>query len=341
MRWSRVVSVVILVVFFLTLLPADDWSGMKKRLARAVAARDKEKIEGALIDIVAEGGAKAVRLILDVIRRVPLKEADIYWQLVSSLSAFTDTEAMEEIGDAIVNYSNIALGKDILFVLQRNRTVACVAALRKVILSKTPFQMRRLAVEILGNIREVESVDALIEALKKTKDAVRADIVEILSLLTGARMGDNPKAWEDWWKTQRPYGMPKLGEDGEGKEGKGLGRGMTGTAVDELDDVRRNRYFGLERLKFPVLVIRAKCEYGKYKDRPHDLCFDRIEDVLDRMKIPNKVVYRIPLKSYLEMDIPDIPKGTIAICINCTQMHEFCVCPFCRPGAGKHDRLYP
>jgi|GEM_PF-2047391 hypothetical protein len=342
MKWSKFFVAVMLILCITGIAFAGDLNKAKSQLAKAVNEKNKEQIENALVEVVAEGGAKAVNVIVEIILQVNPKDADIYWQLVSALSAFTDESALSELGDIIVKYAATPLGKDILFVLQRNRTTSCIAALRKVILAEaTPVEMRRLAVEILGNIRAVGSVDTLIEALKKTKDSVRQDIIEILTLLTGARLGDNQKAWEDWWDKQRPYGMPKMEGEGKSGEGKGLGAGMTGTAVDELDNVRKERYFGLEQLKFPVLVINAKCTEGRHKDNPHDLCFDHIEFVLDRMKIPNKVVYRIPLSGNLETDIPDIPKGTIAICINCTQMHQFCVCPFCTPGAGKHDRLFP
>ncbi|MCX7703309.1 MAG: HEAT repeat domain-containing protein [Planctomycetota bacterium] len=342
MRWKRFFVAVMLFAFITAVAYAGDLNKAKSQLAKAVTEKNKEKIEEALVEIVAEGGAKAVGAILDVLMQVPQKEADIYWQLVSSLSAFTDEDAMAEIGNLIVKYASSPLGKDILFVLQRNRTTATVSALRKVVSAEvaTP-EMRRLAVEILGNIRCVDSVDVLIEALERTRDSVKQDIIEVLTLLTGARLGDNPRGWKEWWSKQRPYGMPKVDSERKSEEGKGLGKGMTGTAVDELDDVRRERYFGLEQLKFPVLVIAAKCTEGRHKDQHHDLCFDHIEHVLDRMKIPNKVVLRIPLSGNLETDIPDIPKGTIAICINCTQMHQFCVCPFCTPGAGKHDRLFP
>ncbi len=31
----------------------------------------------------------------------------------------------------------------------------------------------------------------------------------------------------------------------------------------------------------------------------------------------------------------------LAVFVNCVQIHPHCICPFCTPGKGKKDRLWP
>ena len=332
---KRAVLAAALVAVGFALALAQDVGSLKKKLARAVKADDHKTVEEVLVKMVRAGGAEPVRAIAKIAARVPVGREKLYWKLVTALASFSDNEAMEELGRLILKYSaGGTLGRDVLFAMQKNRSSSAVKALEQVLVSKAPQDMKRLAAEELGSIRTTDSVDALIKGLKKAKGELREIISEVLRLLTGERIAADAKQWEDWWRLQRPHGMPKPSD-----EATKNGEGFPHTSVEGMDDVRARRKFGLEKLPKPtVLVIHAKVDKGKHAppNPPYDPCFDRIQDVLQQMQIPHQVILR------REFEKPDykIPEETRVIVINCTQIHEFCVCPFCKAVGSKHNRLF-
>jgi len=333
----RVLSVVAFVAACVLVASADDYSRLKKQLLRAVRTNDLELAEKALTGLLEIGDAKAARIIITVAADVPQNQNRLYWQMINTLSVFTDPEALAELGKLMVSYGGKrAIGRDVLFALQRNKTLGAVRALKEVLTAKCPRDMREMAAEMLGSIRRVESVDALIEALKKSFNKPIKDVInDSLRVLTGMPIPPIAKEWEQWWSENRARGLPKKREGGLGK--------YTGTVVDELDDVRKRRMFGGEKIKLKVLVITACCD-KRWPDFPKDpdaredvpVVFDRIEDITRRMGIETIVVYR------WQFEKPDykIPDDVLVVCINCTQIHPFCICKHCRPVGQKHNRLF-
>jgi len=333
----RVVCVVAVVAAVVFVVSADDYSRLKKQLTRAVARNDLELAEKALTALLEKGDAKAVRIIVSVAANVPPDQNRIYWQMINTLSVFTDPEALEELGQLMVDYGGKrSIGRDILFALQRNRTQGAVRALEQVLTSKCPQDMREMAAEMLGSIKRVEAVDALIKGLKKSFNKPIKDVINrSLRVLTGVPIPPIAREWEEWWSQNRSRGLPMKRKGGLGK--------FTGTVVDELDDVRKDQLFGGEKVKLKVLVITACCD-KRWPDFPKDpdamegapVVFDRIEDITRRMGIETLVVYR------WQFEKPDyrIPDDVLVVCINCTQIHPFCICKHCRPVGQKHNRLF-
>ncbi|RKY16545.1 MAG: hypothetical protein DRP63_05205 [Planctomycetota bacterium] len=333
----RVLSVVALVAACLLVASADDYSRLKKQLLRAVKNNDLELAEKTLTELLEIGDAKAAHIIITVAARVPKNQNRLYWQMINALGVFTDPDALAELGRLMVSYGDKrAIGRDVLFALQRNRTVGVIRALREVLTSKCPRDMREMAAEMLGSIRRVESVDVPIVALNKsTNKPIRDVINDSLRGLTGMAIPPIAKEWEQWWSDNRARGLPKKRKKAPGK--------YTGTVVDQLDDVRKRRMFGGEKIKLKVLVITACCD-KRWPDFPKDpdaregvpVVYDRIEDITRRMGIETVVVYR------WQFEKPNykIPDDVLVVCINCTQIHPFCICKHCHPVGKKHDRLF-
>lgn len=249
----RVVCLLVFVMASFLVLGGDEYSRLRKQLIRAVKNNDTELAEKALTALLEIGDAEAVKIIVRIAANVPPNQDRIYWQMINTLSVFTDPEALTELGRLIAGYGGKRpIGRDILFALQRNRTLGAVKALREVLTSKKCSKdMREMAAEMLASIRKVESVDVLIEALKKSFNrSIKETINRSLRILTGMPIPPVAREWEEWWSEQRSKGLPQKRKGGLGK--------YTGTVVDELDDVRKDQLFGGEKIKLKVLVITAR-----------------------------------------------------------------------------------
>jgi hypothetical protein len=297
-----------------------------KDLRAALRLGDAAAIEKALGGVVAGGGAKAMRSVLAQAQRTPPSEERLYWYLLQGAASFGDTEGLAELGQFLLDKKSLPIARDLLHALSANPSRRVVHALGPII-EKGPMDLQLLALGKLGFVRTPEAVDVLIAAMKveegKSRDGATPlmwVIVDGLTRITGQKFGRNSVNWEGWWGKHRKE--PLRGPAAESA-------GVTGTAVDKLDVERRREYIGLEQApKKGVIVLSAEFT-KKYKG---DLNNDKMEAILDRMRIPHEVVRR---EDFLEFDL----KETGAILVNCAQFNSFCICPDCKPSGGVHNRL--
>ncbi|MHC4662288.1 MAG: HEAT repeat domain-containing protein [Planctomycetota bacterium] len=322
-----IVGALVLTLLLTSLMPAGDvnWRKLQSELKSAVSSRNADAVKKAIIPIVNAGGDKAVDIVIDILERLPKSEDLIYWMLVNSITTITDPPGLDAMADYMTSKRN-SLCKDLLFGLQTNRVIEVIPLLERVLLKCTP-DMQKMAIEQLVNVGKEECVDALLSGLKSVRDRIIKDaVIEGLRILTGADAGDSYGDWKQYWEEAKNQPLPKEGEGEEGDYGGGFRTG--------LSRYQRKKKFGLEELgPLSCLVITSHC-----KERPGGkICFDHLENTLTQMQIKNTVVDRYMFDNTAYV----IPKETIAIFINCTQIHPHCVCPHCGPGQGKANRLFP
>jgi hypothetical protein len=311
------------------IVKADEWGKLEKNLRRAVIARNGDRIKDALLPIVTLGGKKAAKVIYGVLKQVNQSENLIYWQLINALTTLTDEDAMNVLAEIIVKGKKHSVSRDILFALQNIKCASIYPLLRRVIAEAAP-DIQQMAIEHLVNMNENDGIDILVYAAGKVRNkAVKRSIIDALGMMTGATPGDTAKDWEKWWTVVKDQGGI------EHLTGKDRNRGRTGTAIDDLGKYRGHKTYGPEGKKgIKVLVIYAECKEG---GRDHHICFDHIEDVTRRMNIETDTVER------KEFERPDykIKDEYTAVIVNCCQIKTHCVCPMCKPGKTKSDRMFP
>ncbi len=302
----------------------------REAFARAVGSGDATAVKGALGRLVGIGGEDAVELIVKALRRVPASNDSLYWLLIQGASSFVDPPALERLGGLIVKLGRAGISRDLLYGLSSNRSPNVLRALAPIV-RDGEGDLRLLAVQKVSQIVSRESVDILIEALKKEEQyreqphraRVLNEVLDALFQLTGQKFGPNSINWEGWWKKNRETAA--LGETARDEARK-----HTGTVVDSLDRDRLEEFFGLEKApKKGVVVLSAEYE----KPVPRDLNNDHIQHVLDQMGIPHVVVRR---PDFMQYDMNEAG----ALIINCAQFHRFCICPTCKPGPAVKNRLY-
>jgi len=302
------------------------WKKLQSGLRAGVQKGRPEDVKKFLIPLVNVGSKKAVDIVINTLEKMPGMQDNIYWMLVSAITTISDPEGLETLGEVIVTRRN-ALARDLMFSLQTNRVLEVLPLYERVLL-KGPQDLQKMAIEALVNISKDECVDTLLVAMKGVKDKlIREEVIEALKMLTGADCGTSLRDWKQYWEEAKSQGIPKpVSEDGDNS---GFGDGFrTG-----LSRFRKEQAIGIESLgPMAALVITAHCANSTGR-----ICFDHLENTLTQMKIKNTIVdrYDFEEKGYT------IPKETIALFINCVQIHPHCVCPHCKPGKGKFNRLYP
>jgi hypothetical protein len=294
---------------------------------KALQSRDEEAMRAALRNVVRQGGRQNLKALLAQAGRIPPSEDGIYWSVVEAAASFVDREALEELGEAILAKKSAPMARDLVHALSANPSANVVAALGPVLL-KGPQDLQLLAATKLGAVPVPGSVDVLIELLKKeesrSKDepsALAWTVAESLTKITGQKYGTGPVNWEGWWGKNRERPLRAGGE---------APARSTGTAVDFLGGVRQKEFVGVETApQKGVVVLSAR--FTKPSER--DLNNDHMEGVLESMRIPHVVVSR---EDFLGFDLSE----TGALLVNCAQFHKFCICPTCKPGGDRNNRLY-
>ncbi len=297
----------------------------RKRLLRAMDLRSQPDVESALEALVRAGGRDNIEGILRLIPQVPPSEDWMYWDLVRGACSFTDREALEHLGETILKTRGAGFSSDLTSALGRNTSKRVVFAFTP-ILQKGPPALQVMAAERIGEIRLKESVDALVDALKREEPKGKTELLDLivggLQQLTHQEFKTNSVNWEGWWQKNREKPLP------EGPIERKEGQTSSGTVVDRLD---RKRLAGFERLekapKKAVIVLSA--EFPKLKLDKNN---GKIQDTLEAMGIPHEIVHRPDFDGY------DL-RGVGAIIINCAQFHEHCICPTCKPSGKKENRL--
>lgn len=292
---------------------------LKKDLRKAIVAQDAKAVEEAIFHYRALGGRQAMRSLMAILPKIPTSMNTIYWQVVNGVAAFGDPEALDELGDKILANKSKAVARDLMFGLRNNRSTKVIPIHVK-ILAQGTADLQQMAIDQLTDIRVVESVDAIIAAMRADtlKSSVTWWATRALEIMTGANMGQDGERWHAWWQHRRAKGLPEPEE-----------KDMSGMATDHLDPVRKYEFKFLKKMpKGQVIVLRTECPRGGCN-------FDNIEDILSRMDIPHTVVNRT------EFEKPTVKLDEVmAIVVNCTQIKEHCICPTCKPGGTVQDRLY-
>ncbi len=306
----------------------DDSRDALKTVLKSLRAGDAKALEASLEGIIEVGGKKSIAGLLKLTGSVPPGSQTVYWSLLEGISSFVDKPALQELGSYIYKNKSKAIARDLLHALQTSRTRNVVHALAPII-KKGPDSLRLKAIKKLARVRNPEAVDILVEVVeieeKKSREdhtEVMAAAVEGLTMITGQQFGTSAVNWGGWWKTNKDKPLRVSAQGGSSE--------ATGTVVDHLSGLRKKGFIGLENApKKGIVVISAV--YKKKVQR--DLNNDHMEEVLRRMGIPHTVVHR---EDFDKFDL----RETGAILINCAQSNKFCICPTCKPGGNRNNRLY-
>lgn len=323
MRAKVPIAAALAVALTATALVAGDVSQLARKLRDGLRQQNEGAIATALAALIRTGGEDAAEEVYDLARKLPPGVAEsAYWQLVNALGEFRDEAACAWIGEQVTRGRQSGLARDIMFAAQSNQSRA-VIELHRVVLEDGPEDLQRMAADQLGNIRLVESVDALIDALEREEGERRSDLLEpiarSLTRLTGADCGP-AAAWRGWWEPRRDKGLPERKESGR-----------TGTVTDYVDPFDQKALESLDPKRILVLTCHCVPKKGGYN---HD--FDHIERLLGRMEVPNTVVRRT------EFEKPDY-KGleeAWVLCVNCTMIEDHCVNPDHKPGPKSSMRMF-
>ena len=300
-----------------------------KAIQRGAATRDAEMVNDAALALAKLGGEGPMSSLLERLVKVPASENSIYWAMIRAAVSFNDREGMQALGDFVMKKKSTAAARDLVYALARNRSPNAIYALRPLVLDG-PEDLRLLAASSAGAIRSPQTVDLLIELMDSEErehgDPTRLVFMaaESLKALTHQDFGPSATNWSGWWKKNRDKPLPRtpLEESTD----------ATGTAVDyvKLDPARRDEFFGLEKGP-PQAIVVLSARFTKKVQKDYNN--DHMERVLESMGLPHQVVLR---EDFLAFDLSQ----TSVLLINCAQFHEHCICPTCKPGGTKNNRLY-
>ncbi len=311
-----------------SLAPADDSKDALKTVLKSLRSGDAKALESSLEHIIEVGGKKSIAGLLKLTGSVPPGSETVYWSLLEGISSFVDKPALQELGSYIYKNKSKAIARDLLHALQTSRTRNVVYALTPII-KKGPDTLRLKAIGKLARVRNPEAVDVLVEVVeieeKKFREehtAVMIAAVEGLTMITGQQFGTSAVNWGGWWKANKDKPLRVSAQRGSAE--------ATGTVVDHLSGLRKKGFAGLEKAPKKGIVVLSAIYKKKVR---RDLNNDHMEEVLRRMGIPHTVVHR---EDFDKFDL----RETGAILINCAQSNKFCICPTCKPGGNRNNRLY-
>ena len=310
----------------------DDSKDALKGVLKALRSGDAKTLEASLEEIIKVGGEKSISGLLKYATTVPASSQTVYWSLLEGISSFVDKPALEELGEYIFKNKSKAIARDLLHALQTSRSRNVVYALTPII-RKGPDSLRLKAIKKLARVRNPEAVDVLVEVVKGEEKKSREEASEVmiaavegLTMITNQQFGTSAVNWEGWWNQNKNKPLRINSAANEDSN--------TGTVVDHLSGLRKKGFVGLEKApKKGIVVVSAVFEKAFGKKTKRDLNNDHMEEVLRRMGIPHTVVHR---EDFDKFDL----RETGAILVNCAQMNKFCICPTCKPGGNKNNRLY-
>lgn len=307
---------------------ADDSKDALKTVLKSLRAGDAKALEASLEGIIEVGGKKSIAGLLKLTGSVPPGSETVYWSLLEGISSFVDRPALQELGSYIYKNKSRAIARDLLHALQTSRTRNVVYALAPIV-RKGPDSLRLKAIGKLARVRNHEAVDVLVEVVeseeKKSREehtAVMVAAAEGLTMITGQQFGTSAVNWGGWWKANKDKPLRVSAQGGPSE--------ATGTVVDHLSGLRKKGFIGLEKAPKKGIVVLSAIYKKKVR---RDLNNDHMEEVLRRMGIPHTVVHR---EDFDKFDL----RETGAILINCAQSNKFCICPTCKPGGNRNNRLY-
>jgi hypothetical protein len=299
----------------------DDLAASEKEFKEALRVQAPKPLEEALKKIVRINTPAAAKVVLNAIKGA--NEINIYWMLVNGAASFSSREALAEVTKTILANKSSPVSRDLVAALHGNHTSGCETAL-VTILREGTSDLQVLAVEHMMDVGQKETVEAVIEALRKGGHGseVTRRLFRVLNVLCVESYGETLSNWEGWWNANKHKDWSLLKAKPKGS------MGGTGTVVDDLGKNRDSEYEKLKTGK--VLVIGAK-EGCKCKGN-HDL--DSIELMCQRMRLTveyvNKNAFSKPAWTMAKLD------EYVAILCNCTHLEKHCICPKCQ-GKGGGD----
>jgi len=331
----------------------DDAKKLGKNLDSAVASQDPGKVQEALAALIQHGGEDALKPVLNNVQKTFGKGSmSIYWQLISGGAGFRDSGALKHLGDFILKKKKAPFARDLLFGLENNSSPHAIECLSKVLSDKKAYDLQLMAADQLAQIHTVPSVNALMKQLKAEGDKgdpdLRRRLMSALATITGEQLGEVAANWLDWWDVKKNTWQPKGGEEG-GDEGMGGGGGHEGGLTSTMNRDRKEGLESLQRGPNRILVISSVLpkDYPKKVVQGKSYDYDHMEQILERMEIPHKVV----LKADFEKEPEKYLKDAWTILVNCNNIQTQCVCENCgkimaekqAKGASlgaKNNRLY-
>ncbi len=308
-----------LAVAIATPAASSDVKALEGELKSAIQAKDFPAMDRAIQALRATGGEEAVKLLVRLAQKIPPGEDLVYWRLLNGAAGMRDEEGLRAVAAAILSSdTGRVLSRDLMFAMQNNRSPAAPALVHARILEKGADDLQLMAADQLALIEVSESVDVLIDAYEREerKDSeLRRRLLNSLKSLTGADCG-SADAWCKWW----------AGARAQGPQGRARRESNTGTVVDE--GFRGPETEALSKIRPEmILVLRASCPKNRYGDAACN--YDRIESILEQMKIPHTVA------TIEDFNAGKVPlEGRTALILNCVNIYDHCVCQTCRPSGG-------
>lgn len=323
LRYAHVTA--LLLVVSIALLPAlaaesPNLVTAKKALHGALGAGNLKAAQDAIGNILRENSREAVQALVATFPAAAQRGTDWYWAWIKALAAVTSKEALDEVGLFVAKHGGGAPGRDVMFWMQSNYSPHAVEMLLKLV-EKAPVAVGNLALDHLGTLRQKSSVAGLIALLDKqvkAKGPLAERVQRALRSITGQDFGGSTDTWRNWWAANKDKPLDA------GNEQRG---NRTGTVADDMGGGRDYGYGKLIKGdKGKILVIGAS--------KP-SLNFDHIENLLQKMQVPHKLVTKEDFNSG-KVDL----KGVMAIFVNCSNFREHCICPTCKPGGTVNNRMY-
>lgn len=308
----------------LTASASADEKKSEAKLKQVLQSGQQKQLAPAVLELAGWDSAEAMKLLLKLANSGPIGDSyfwmEAYALMLRGAAAMTNSAALQEAGDFILENKAKPISRDLLAMLCNQGRAEIVPPMLQV-LEKGPDDMRILAAEHLISIGDKRAIEPLIATLKDSKASaeLKKRAGQALAAITGQNYGDNAGNWEGWWANNKEKdfkGPSTSSTGGTGTVALDRGRGS------EWDDLKKNA-------KVLVLGAGDKCKCGKN----HDL--DKIQETAAKLGITVEFVTKVDF----EKDECK-PEEYIAILANCTHIRDHCACPQCKPGAYSADRLF-
>ncbi len=149
-----------------------------------------------------------------------VRAADGVQELVRRLKGDADPQVRSRLAEALRSADHADVLPALIDRLSYDKDASVVIPVLEALAAKRPrdpdvlakiaaklqdpaWQVAVTAARALGAIRSLDSVDPLIEALRKAEGRVRFDLNAALVAVTGVDKHGEPAAWKDWWDRNR------------------------------------------------------------------------------------------------------------------------------------------
>jgi hypothetical protein len=163
-------------------------------------------IRGAVADFLAACGDSSAASSL--VKHLSEKDQDTLIRIIAALGELKATDAVQPLLGKL-SRAKWEIKAAIIDALGRIGDPSVVENLKRY-LNDRRWQVRAAAIVALGRIRCKESVEALIERMRKEQGRLLGDIARALDKLTGMGLGADAKEWAHWWNAAKDnYTLPK------------------------------------------------------------------------------------------------------------------------------------